>query len=242
MRRISYFCALVVLLAVSVAGFVAAAIPSPQAGASGTTVNLVGLTYSPKTITINVGDSITWMHDATATPHSVTADDASFDSSPSCPPTCLGANAIFTHTFSVAGTFGYHCRVHGVLGMVGTVVVVPIVQPRVVAVSWTATESARLTQMAPSLGTNAAGVQKTSTYIISFLLGFAPATPIPQTLPGQGSAVTYTDTWQPDELSVLDRVKNKFVLNDVDATRFSVGIVDFLLGLGGHAPPRFAQL
>ena len=105
---------------------------------------------------------------------------------------------------------------------------------RVVAVSWSASEASRLNQMAPSLGTNAAGVQKVSTYIISFLLGFSPPTPQPQILPPPGTAVTYTDTWTPDEFSVLDRVTDRFVLNDSDATRFSTQIVDYLLALGGH--------
>ena len=88
--------------------------------------------------------------------------------------------------------------------------------------------------MAFSLGTDAAGVQKTSVYVISYLLSFAPSTPAPQVLPAPGVAVTYTDVWDPNEVSVLDVVKNKFVLDDVDATRFSVAIVDFLLALGGH--------
>ena len=112
--------------------------------------------------------------------------------------------------------------------------IVPAPANRTVSVSWTASEASRLNQMAPSLATNAAGVQKVSTYISSFLLGFSPPTPQPQVLPPPGTAVTYTDTWTPNEFSVLDRVKDKFVLNDADATRFSTQIVDYLLALGGH--------
>ena len=41
-------------------------------------------------------------------------------------------------------------------------------------------------------------------------------------------------TWAINELSVLDAVRAKFVLSDSDATRFSVKLIDFLLGLGGH--------
>lgn len=105
---------------------------------------------------------------------------------------------------------------------------------RTVSVSWSPTESARLNQMAPSLGTNGAGVQKTSVYVISYLVGLISTTPTPVTIAAPGSAVTYVDTWQSAEFSVLDRVKTKFVLNDADATRFSTYLVDFLLALGGH--------
>jgi hypothetical protein len=112
--------------------------------------------------------------------------------------------------------------------------IIPAPANRTVSVSWTASEASRLNQMAQSLATNTAGVQKVSTYIISFLLGFSPPTPQPQVLPPPGTAVTYTDTWTPDEFSVLDRVKDRFVLSDSDATRFSVMIVDYLLALGGH--------
>ncbi len=104
-----------------------------------------------------------------------------------------------------------------------------------VSVSWSAPEAARLTQMGASLGPiPAAQVQKTSVYIISYLLGFASATPTPITLPAPGTAVTYKDTWAPAEYSVLTRVKSKYVLNGSDATRFAVKIIDYLLALGGH--------
>jgi len=75
------------------------------------------------TVTIPVGDSVTWTNTGTA-PHSVTADDGSFDSSPGCPGNinaCIQGGGTYTHTFSTAGTFGYHCKVHA--GMAGTVIV-----------------------------------------------------------------------------------------------------------------------
>jgi plastocyanin len=90
------------------------------------TVSMAGISFSPGVLTVHVGDTVTWVHDASATPHSVTADDGSFDSSPNCPPTCLGANSTFQHTFDTAGTFPYHCRIHGAaggIGMSGTIIV-----------------------------------------------------------------------------------------------------------------------
>lgn len=105
---------------------------------------------------------------------------------------------------------------------------------RTVVVHWNATESARINQMAPTLGVAPAAVQKTAVYVVSFLLGFAPATTEPTTLPLPGAAVTYADTWSTAELSVLDRVVAKFATSDTGATRISVGIIDFLLALGGR--------
>jgi plastocyanin len=80
--------------------------------------------YSPKTVTVAVGTTVTWVDQGQA-PHSVTANDGSFDSSPGCPGTiskCLQNGDTYSHTFSTAGTIAYHCSVHG-LAMSGTVIV-----------------------------------------------------------------------------------------------------------------------
>jgi plastocyanin len=89
------------------------------ASATTHTVSIVEFSFSPSNITINVGDTVKWVHDSSSVQHSVTADDGSFDSSPNCPPTCLGANSTFSHTFTKAGTFRYYCRIHGGPGGVG---------------------------------------------------------------------------------------------------------------------------
>jgi LPXTG-motif cell wall-anchored protein len=106
------------------------------AGAANVSVDMTAsLTYAPKTITVNVGDTVTWIHDSTSTPHTVTADNGSFDSSPGCPasiPACLGAGSTYQHTFTQAGTFAYHCKIHGAaggIGMAGTIVVVAAPPP-----------------------------------------------------------------------------------------------------------------
>lgn len=80
--------------------------------------------YSPATVTISAGESVTWTNGGDQ-PHSVTSTDGLFDSSPDCPGNiddCLGSGESYTHTFSSAGTFDYYCRVHG-FAMSGTVVV-----------------------------------------------------------------------------------------------------------------------
>ena len=70
--------------------------------------------YSPSEITIDVGDTVTWVFDDGGMVHDVVADDKSFRSP-------LKAAGSFTHTFDEPGTFTYHCTPHP--DMTGTVVV-----------------------------------------------------------------------------------------------------------------------
>jgi plastocyanin len=76
------------------------------------------------TFAVKVGSTVTWTDKGT-NPHSVSADDKSFDSSPNCPPACLsavpGANT-FSHKFDTAGSVSYHCKIHA--SMTGTITVV----------------------------------------------------------------------------------------------------------------------
>jgi LPXTG-motif cell wall-anchored protein len=106
------------------------AVSAPPANAATTVVHLSSaFVFSPAAVTIHVGDTVEWEHDSSTVMHTVTADDGSFNSSPSCPATpsnCLGANATFSHTFSTAGTFRYYCKIHGApggVGMSGTITV-----------------------------------------------------------------------------------------------------------------------
>jgi len=72
--------------------------------------------FHPPSITINVGDTVTWT--AVGGFHNVRADDGSFS-------TPGGSSFTFSHTFITAGTVGYHCMFHGApgLNMFGTVIV-----------------------------------------------------------------------------------------------------------------------
>jgi len=99
--------------------------------AANVTVNVGGLStsYSPSTVTIQVGDSVTWVNQGGG--HNVVADNGSFR----CANGCDGAGGngnvsssawTATRTFTQAGTFGYFCEAHGGpggSGMAGTVVV-----------------------------------------------------------------------------------------------------------------------
>jgi plastocyanin len=77
-------------------------------------VMIENFAYSPATITIKVGDAITW-HNMDSAPHSATADDKSFDTG------LLEQDKSATITFDKAGTFTYYCSVHP--NMKATVVV-----------------------------------------------------------------------------------------------------------------------
>jgi plastocyanin len=75
-------------------------------------VALVGNTFSPADLTINVADTVRWTNNGGF--HDVTADDNSFSSgSPS------NAIWVFIHVFDTQGDFRYYCSVHGAPGGVG---------------------------------------------------------------------------------------------------------------------------
>src|SRR5690349_12541819 len=75
-------------------------------------VTIKDFAFDPKTISVNAGDTITWTNDGPS-PHTVTADDGSFDSGN------LDKGGTFSHTFDKAGTFAYFCKYHGSKGGAG---------------------------------------------------------------------------------------------------------------------------
>jgi plastocyanin/FtsP/CotA-like multicopper oxidase with cupredoxin domain len=87
-------------------------------------VAIQAFSYSPSSVPVQVGDTVRWTN--TAGSHTVTSSPgapSAFESNPA-PGTFMNTGDIFTHTFTVAGSHGYFCRVHGT-GMSGTVVVSP---------------------------------------------------------------------------------------------------------------------
>ncbi len=69
------------------------------------TIAIQNFAFSPATITLKAGDSITWTNQDAA-PHTATADDGSFDTG------SLANGQSKSITFSKSGTFTYHCSVH----------------------------------------------------------------------------------------------------------------------------------
>ncbi|HEY3427139.1 MAG TPA: plastocyanin/azurin family copper-binding protein [Acidimicrobiia bacterium] len=140
MKRLGYFVALVLCVAcgssgesittTGVAETTAAPAPETTAGPSTTTgavseggdvsVSASDFSFSPATVTVSVGDSVTW----------TLAGGAHTTSSGSAPDLdglwdqALTADEPFTFTFEEPGTYEYFCRFHADF-MTGTVIVEP---------------------------------------------------------------------------------------------------------------------
>jgi LPXTG-motif cell wall-anchored protein len=80
---------------------------SPKARkAASASVSIGDNFYSPASVSVAVGDTVTWRNNGQAQ-HSATADDGSFDTG------VFGPGASRSATFDSAGTFSYYCTVHG---------------------------------------------------------------------------------------------------------------------------------
>ena len=89
--------------------------PAPAPAVPSTaSIHLAGERFAPASATVAVGGTVTWTNDD-GSKHTVTADNASFDSG------SLNAGATFAHTFTAAGTYAYGCDFHG--NMRGTIIV-----------------------------------------------------------------------------------------------------------------------
>ena len=73
--------------------------------AASTTVTIEDFAFSPKSITVDVGDTVTWRNNDDVA-HSATAEDGSFDTG------TFGNGRSRSETFDTAGTFQYICTPH----------------------------------------------------------------------------------------------------------------------------------
>ena len=87
----------------------------PSLRAADTTVTIVGFAFDPQTVTVQVGDTVTWMNQD-GTPHTVTSDPGT----PEAFDLAIADGASASFTFDSPGTYAYHCTIHR--GMAGTVV------------------------------------------------------------------------------------------------------------------------
>jgi plastocyanin len=95
-------------------GALVAGLVAGTALAADQAVNIAGQAFDPASVTVSVGDSVTWTN-ADGVAHTATADDASFDTGN------IAAGGSDSVTFSTAGSFPYHCAIHP--AMTGTVTV-----------------------------------------------------------------------------------------------------------------------
>jgi plastocyanin len=84
------------------------------AAAADEAVSISGFAFHPATVTVNVGDAVTWTNNDGVS-HTATANNGAFDTE------AIGTGSSASVTFSTAGSFGYHCEIHPT--MHGTVVV-----------------------------------------------------------------------------------------------------------------------
>lgn len=77
-------------------------------------VAIVDFAFDPGSVSVDVGGTVSWTNQGAA-PHTVTADDGSFDSGQ------LAPGGSFSFTFNTPGTVSYHCTIHP--NMVGSVTV-----------------------------------------------------------------------------------------------------------------------
>ncbi len=90
-------------------GAVLCAIPTiglGQAAGSATHVIVIKqMHFDPQSLSVKVDDTVQWKNEDIFT-HTVTANDATFDSGPIAP------GQSWSRKFNTPGTFGYHCRPH----------------------------------------------------------------------------------------------------------------------------------
>lgn len=83
--------------------------------AANATVEMGDNFFNPASVTVNVGDTVTWTNKGNR-PHDVTALNGAFSS-----PRRMMNGATFTYTATTAGTYQYECTIHE--GMDGTLIV-----------------------------------------------------------------------------------------------------------------------
>lgn len=77
----------------------------PPVGVSGARVDIVDFAFSPDVTSISPGGTVVWNNTGQG-PHTVTADDGSFESGQ------IQSGGSAQATFATAGAFGYHCAIH----------------------------------------------------------------------------------------------------------------------------------
>ncbi len=96
---------ILLIIALTAPGILSAAEAPAQTNAVATIVKIDNFNFTPQTLTIRAGTTVTWINQDDV-PHTVTSTDKKFKSP------ALDTGERFSHTFSVAGTNNYFCSVH----------------------------------------------------------------------------------------------------------------------------------
>jgi plastocyanin len=89
--------------------------PSSTPSQTSKNIEISGFAFNPSTLTVNVGDTVIWTN-MDSISHTITSDSGNELSSSS-----FGNGQTYSHTFTTAGTFNYHCSIH--VSMKGKVIV-----------------------------------------------------------------------------------------------------------------------
>ncbi|QXV65119.1 cupredoxin family copper-binding protein [Mucilaginibacter sp. 21P] len=79
--------------------------PTTPGGGTTNAVSIKNFAFSPASITIKKGQSVTWTNEDSA-PHTATEDANAFDSG------SLATGAKYSRSFDATGTYTYHCTFH----------------------------------------------------------------------------------------------------------------------------------
>jgi plastocyanin len=142
------------LAALLLASAVAFLAPRPANAATSYRVVMSGYAFSPRSLTITAGDTVTWVNQDQA-PHDVktTSGPESIHSS------LLNKGGTWSHTFTTPGTYGYVCTVHP--GMTAQLVVkaaatpTPTTHPTTQQHAGSAPSAAQPARPAPAVGPTA---------------------------------------------------------------------------------------
>lgn len=131
MRHLSIVAALAAIVAVAACGGGTGGTPSgvigvtPGGGNNGggssgggtgrDTVDIGNNFYNPSALTVSVGTTVTWVWEPNDVIHTVTFDADTTIMSP------FQSSGTYARTFSAAGTYHYHCSIHGA-AMTGVIV------------------------------------------------------------------------------------------------------------------------
>jgi plastocyanin len=72
--------------------------------------------FSPATLTVSAGTTVTWQWDDGALTHNVVPDDGV---TPATSGSLANAPHVYQYTFNTPGTYRYHCALHGATGGIG---------------------------------------------------------------------------------------------------------------------------
>ncbi len=101
--------------------------PNPPTGNVSAPVSITGYAFSPSSVMVKAGSSVTWTNNDPVQ-HTTTSDAGTWNSGQLSAASGgayggTSAGGSYSHTFSSAGTFAYHCANHSY--MTGTVTVTP---------------------------------------------------------------------------------------------------------------------